>query len=259
MGSTKTTAVKSEEPTQALQTQRQPNANLAVAEGADRNDRRGKENIDTEKLILPRISGAQKTSPEVDPDSDRYIPGLKLYEMFNSLTQENYGNGPLKFAVIRKLPFKAMQFDENNNVVDFNVPKGDSRLNFTEGVKDGKPVRTKPVATEFREYLVVLESGEIAALSFKSTQIKVADKLDSFLNFRMGASWMGLYSLTSKGKTFTKGAATQFNVVPAGPTPLPLLKLAEEAFEMTKHRAVEVDDKTQTADDFTDANGESRF
>jgi hypothetical protein len=242
--------------TTALATTVAPNAKLAVAEGADRNDRRGKENIDTERLILPRIAGAQKTSPEVDETSDKYIPGLKLFQMFNSLTGDIYGNGPLKFAVIRKLPFKAMQFDENNNVIDFNVAQGDERLKFTTGA-DGK--RVKPIATEFREYLVILEDGSIAALSFKSTQNKIADKLDSFLNFRPGASWMGLYSLTSQGKTFAKGAATQFNVLPAGPTPATIVELAEQVFLATEKREIAVDNKTEVADDFTNAEGENRF
>lgn len=243
---------KPKDETTALATTTQPNQKLAVAEGADRHDRRGKENIDTERLILPRIAGAQKTSPEVDETSDKFIPGLKLFQMFNSLTGDIYGNGPIKFAVIRKLPFKAMQFDENNNVIDFNVPLGDPRLAFTTGA-DGK--RVKPIATEFREYLIILEDGSIAALSFKSTQNKIADKLDSFLNFRPGASWMGLYSLTSQGKTFAKGAATQFNVLPAGPTPAALVQLAEEVFEATKHKAVEVDNKTNAPDEFAQGGG----
>jgi hypothetical protein len=210
-----------------------------------RGDTRGKENIDQAHLILPRIAGAQKTSPEVDAESDKFIDGLKLYQMFNSLTGEIYGNGPLKFAVIRKLPFKAMQFDENNNVVDFDVKRGDPRLQFTT---NDKGERVKPIATEFREYLILLEDGSVAALSFKSTQNKVADKLDSFLQFRPGAAWTGLFSLTSKGKTFTKGAATQFNVMPAGPTPAALEKLAEEIYTATQGQKVEVDDKTVRGD-----------
>lgn len=251
----KTTTAEKDTST-ALTTQRQPNSNLAVAEGADRSDRRGKENIDTSRLILPRIAGAQKTSPEVDEESDRYIPGLKLYQMFNSLTGDVYGNGPLKFAVIRKLPFKAMEFDGNNNVVDFDVKKGDERLNFTTG-GDGKRVR--PIATEFREYLIVLEDGSIAALSFKSTQNKVADKLDSFLNFRPGASWLGLYILTSQKKSFAKGDATQFNVLPAGATPAALIQLAEDVFKNTENRAIDVDKGGEGQDDFVDADGKSRF
>lgn len=241
---------------EALTIQPKGNVNLAVAEGADRADRRGKENIDTARLILPRIAGAQKTSPEIDSTSEKFIEGLKTFEMFNSLTGEIYGNGPVKFAVIRKLPFKAMQFDGNNNVVDFSVAQGDSRLEFTTGA-DGSRVR--PIATEFREYLVLLEDGSIAALSFKSTQNKIADKLDSFMQFRPGASWLGLYSLTSKGKTFAKGAATQFNVMPAGPTPANLVSLAEEVFNNTVGKTVEVDDKTQQADDFTPDGGADRF
>lgn len=222
------------------------NQALAVAEGADAKDLRGKENIDLDKLILPRIAPAQKTSPEIDSSSDRFIDGLKLYQMFNSLTGEVYGNGPLKFAVIKTLPFRAMQFDGNQNVVDFNVPAGDPRLQFTT---DEAGNRVKPIATEFKEYLVVLEDGSVAALSFKSTQMKVAAKLDSLLTFRKGASWLGLFSITSKGKTFAGGAATQFNILPAGPTPAHIAQLAEEVYENTKGREIEVDKATSAASD----------
>lgn len=242
----------------ALTTQPKTNEALAVAAGVDTKDRRGKENIQADEILLPRIAGAQKTSPQIDDTSDQRIPGLKMFEMFNTLTNEVYGNGPLKFAVIRKLPFKAMQFEPDGGpVVDFDVPQGDPRLKFTT---DDAGKRVRPIATEFREYLIILEDGSIAALSFKSTQIKVAAKLDSLQQFRPGAAWAGMYSLTSKGKVFAKGAATQFNVIPAGPTPDHLIKIADEVFENTKHTKIDVQrDTTSGEDDFEDTEGKPKF
>jgi len=226
------------------------NSALAVMDGADRKDVRGKENIDASRLLLPRIAGAQKTSPEVDPTSERYIPGLELFQMFNTLTQEVYGNGPIYFTVIRTLPFKAIEFDSDNKVVRPDVKKGDAALEFTEDPRTGK--RNRPIATEFKEYLVLLSTGDVAALSFKSTQIKTAEKLDTFMTFRPGASWLGLYKITSKGKTFAKGPATQFTVLPAGPTPAELIKTAEEVFVNTEKVVIDVsrDTTADTADDF---------
>lgn len=232
------------------------NTALAVAEGADREDRRGKENLNLERLVLPRIAAAQKTSPEIEEGSDRFIPGLRMFQMFNSLTQEVYGNGPLKFAVIRSLPFKAMQFDADQNVVDFDVKQGDPRLDFTAG-PNGE--RVKPVATEFKEYLILLEDGSIAALSLKSTQIKVASKLDSFIQFRPGAAWLGMYKITSSRKDFPGGAATQFNIMPAGPTPDELVDLAKDVYLSTATKVIDVQrDATSEADDFVGPDG-SKF
>lgn len=231
------------------------NQALAVADGAVSGDRRGKENLNLERLVLPRVAAAQKTSPEIDQTSDRYIEGLRMFEMFNSLTQEQYGNGPLKFAVVRSLPFKAMQFDGNQNVVDFDVKQGDPRLDFTTNEKGE---RVKPLATEFKEYLVILEDGSVAALSFKSTQIKVSAKLDSFIQFRVGAAWMGMYQITSRGKTFPGGAATQFNILPAGKTPPEIVKAAEELYANTGDVVVDVQ-RDASGDDFVDANGAEKF
>jgi hypothetical protein len=213
------------------------NTALAVADGADRNDRRGKENLDMERLVLPRIAAAQKTSPEIEEGDARQIPGLKMFQMFNSLTQEIYGNGPLKFAVVRSLPFKAMQFDKDLKVVDRDVKQGDARLEFTT---DENGQRVRPVATEFKEYLVILEDGSVAGLSFKSTQISVSAKLDSFINFRPGASWLGMYKLTSARKDFPSGPATQFTVLPAGPTPAEIIDIAEGVYKMTSNKIIDV-------------------
>lgn len=235
-------AKKTEE---ALVEQRQGNTALAVADGADRNDRRGKgEQVDTKDLILPRLAAAQKTSPQIDPDKPEYLEDLKLYEMFNSLTGEVYGRGPVKFVVVRKLPRKAMQFDSDNKVVDFDVPWDDARCEFTAG-EDGK--RNKPVAIRFYEYLILLESGDIAVLSLKSTQVKTAKKLNSFIEFRAGASWLGMYAITSSPKPFGAFTAANFEVRPAGITPATLISAAEDAFKNTEGK--KIDTQREVGDD----------
>jgi len=218
---------------------------LTVAEGADRNDRRGKDNITSNDVILPRLAVAQKTSPQIDPSKTEYIDGLKLFEMFNSVTGMIYGNGPLQFAVIRRLPVKAMEFDADNNIVDFDVPPGDPRREFTT---DDSGNRVKPQATEFHEYLAVLvPSLDIVVLSFKTTQVKVAKKLNSFLQFRPGAAWMGLYSISSASKSFGAYTAAQFTVLPAGPTPKEVVEFAQGVFEATE--GVKIDTNRDAATD----------
>ncbi len=231
-----------------------PTTALALADDADRNDRRGKENLDLDRLVLPRIAAAQKTSPEIEEGNARFIDGLKMFAMYNTLTQEVYGNGPLKFVVVRSLSFKAIQFDKDLKVVDRDVKKGDARLDFTT---DENGQRVKPLATEFREYLILLEDGSVAALSFKSTQVSVANKLDSFINYHPGAAWLRLYTLSSAKKDFPSGPAAQFAVRFVGKAPAELVELAESIYVNTETKVIDVnrDTTVEGADDFATPTG----
>lgn len=225
----------------ALAVRSQVSEALAVAEGADRSDRRGKENITRDDLTLPRLAVAQKTSPQLEPDKAEYIDGLKLYQMFNTVTGEIYGNGPLEFVIVRGPDKRAMEFDKDNKVVDFDVPWNDPRCEFTVAEQDSsdgkikKGDRVKPQATRFYEYVIVLVATmEIAVLSLKSTQVKVAKKLNNFISLRPGAAWLGKYKITSRSET--KGAFTYANflIAPAGATDAALAKFAEEVYENIK-------------------------
>ncbi len=128
---------------------------LAVADG-DPNDVRGKGEMDASDLRLPRLALAQKTNDELEPGKPKYLKGLALFQMFNTLTKEIYGNGPINFCVIRRTK-KAMEFDKDSKIVRFDVPLTlpDGRPNpdcdFTEGPNG---TRIPPKATVFQEYLV---------------------------------------------------------------------------------------------------------
>jgi len=240
-------------------TTRPVNTALAVADGVDAKDVRGKENIESHDVTLPRIAVAQKTSPQLEPDKSEYLEGLKLYQLFNTLTGEIYGNGPLEFVIVRQ-DKRAMQFDENMNIVDFNVPvrydvdRGryeDDRLNFHAG-DAGK--REKPQATLFHEYVVLLaDTMEPAVISLKGTSMKAAKALNSFLTFRKGPSWAGKFKVTSASKSAGGFTFAIYKFAPSGAASPELVKQAEEVYEALKGREVHTDrdgaDETVSDDD----------
>src|SRR5579872_451725 len=120
----------------------------------------GSEGIGREDILLPRVGLAQKTSPEIDPTQvGKYIEGLQFTDMFNSLTKQPYGKGPLHFVIIRRDNPRFIEFnplEQGGGIKDMNVPAGDPRALFTTG-PNGE--RVKPAATMFYDFIVLLLTG----------------------------------------------------------------------------------------------------
>lgn len=142
----------------------------------------GTESIGSDDVKPPRLMICQSGSPQRKPDDPKQIVGLNELDMFNDLSQEIYGRGPLKIVVIRCLGSRHIEFapmEEGGGVKDYDVRPGDPRTLFTT---DEGGERVKPVATKFYDYLVWLpEHSEVLVLSMKSTQLKVAMRLNGLL------------------------------------------------------------------------------
>jgi hypothetical protein len=155
--------------------------------------REGLEDMTKEDVLIPRLALAQALSPQVTEGDPAYITGLKVGDMFNSMTQEIYGR-EVFVQIIRKDPPRAMEFfpqDDGGGVKDPNVPLDDPRMQWGE---DGE----KPVATLFRDYIArILPSGEMIALSFKGSGIKVARALNGLLVLRNKPIYTGRYRFTT--------------------------------------------------------------
>lgn len=148
----------------------------------DVNTADGTEGMTREDMIMPRLALAQKMSHEVDPENAKFIDGLEIGELFNSVTKQIYGEGPLEFVVLKRDVPRYVEFnplDQGGGIKDMNVPANDPRTQFTRGA-DGKSV--KPIATKFYDFIVMLlPSMEVIGLSFKSTGLKAARLLNTTL------------------------------------------------------------------------------
>jgi len=170
------------------------------------NDARGTEHITKDDLQMPRIGLAQPLSPQMVESSSKYIAGLKQGEMFNSLTGQNYGKGPIYFTVVRADRPRGVEFfplEEGGGIKDLNVPLNDPRLMFG-------PRGEKPTAVKFYDFIALrvdpaTEAFEPVALSLKGSAVSVAKALNSLMKFRGGPSFAGLYELTSRMETSKKG------------------------------------------------------
>ncbi len=218
---------------------------MATRQNADIMDKRGKENIGKEDIRVPRIAIAQKTSPEIVRGEERFIEGVEFTHLFNTLTREGYGNGPLTIVPILNRK-RAMEFDDEQKIVDFDVPVDfkdgryvDDRLNFNEETDE------KPRATLFYEFVVLVvrgdEAPELALLSLKTTQVRTAQDFLTIIKGRKGASWDGQYKLSTTRKKFPKGDAGVYKILPAGPTPDDIAAYAEAMYEGLKDKNIVTD------------------
>lgn len=186
----------------------------------------GVTHITKEDMRIPRCAIAQALSPQLDEANESaYIAGLKQGDMFNSLTGEIYGRGPLEIFVLRADPPRGVQFvprEEGGGVEDMNVPLDDPRMQFTT---NDKGERVKPIATKFYDYFVVLaeplRQGKsmletVVALSFKSSQLKKAQDFNTLIRGRQTDIFAGKYTITAVQETSPKGKFYGWKVTNAG-------------------------------------------
>lgn len=164
---------------EAIETTSKEQALSTIPADLMRDAGRGTENIGTEDVRPPRVLICQAGSPQRKPDDAKQIVGLQELDIFNDLSGQNYGRGPLRFTVLEAMKPRYIEFapmEAGGGVLDFDVKPNDPRTQFTNG-PDGK--RVKPVATMFRDYLVWLpDHQEVAVLSMKGSQLKVAVQLN---------------------------------------------------------------------------------
>jgi len=173
--------------------------------------------MSAEDLRLPRLSIAQGLSPELTPGNSNYIENLKMFQLFNNLTQEIYGMGPIKFIPvrhdIRRIEFKPRS--EGGGVIDMDVRPNDPRTQWTT---DAEGKRQAPRATKFNEYVVLLvrdgeDEPEPIVLSIKDTNKenrRAATNLNGYIALptKIGSK---KYKLPIYGKMYTVESGTAKN------------------------------------------------
>lgn len=192
-----------------------PAGALARPDYLQKGDIRGTEDLTKEDLQLPRIGLAQGLSPQLMEGNPKFIPGLKIGDMFNNLTGEILGRGPFEFTVVRRDKPRGIEFyplAEGGGIKDFNVPLTDPRMNFGANGE-------KPKATKFYDFVIVFlpinlddPFSNLIALSLKSSGLKVARELNTYLKMRNAPTFAGKYTLTSAMETNKKGTFAVFKI-----------------------------------------------
>lgn len=235
----------------------------------DPKDRTGKEDIGRDEIKLPRLTVAQGLHPQVVPGDTKYIPGLAIGMMFNDVSEEIYGTGPLTVVPVYRYVTR-IEFDPEDRkvVLDRNVPAGDPRTKWSRGTgPDGKDER--PRATEFVEFVSLLlrpgKEPERIIVTIKTTNKEMreaAQMWTTYIDNRSGPIFSGMYKISShvaRGMNKETGQQTMYGVFvvkQAGyiPTNTPSGKMLYDYAEMfhvsSKGKTVVGEYEDQAEDEF---------
>jgi hypothetical protein len=176
-------------------------------------DKTGKEGISKDDLRFPRIAIAQGLSPQMLPGDSQHIEGLTMFQMFNELTQEIYGMGPLRILPLHRQVVR-IEFDPEDRkvVLDRNVPANDPRMQW--GPRDPETGEADPPrGTKFTEIicLVVHDGGrdpEMAVISIKETNKfmrRAAERITTFISLQDGPIFGTFKYVESKAEKNDEG------------------------------------------------------
>jgi hypothetical protein len=175
-------------------------------------DATGTEGITTADIRLPRLAIAQQMSPQMLEGDAKQIEGLKLSDLFNTLTNQNYGRNAVQFIPIAR-NVRRIEFDpkDKKKVLDWNVPADDKRNEWTPSEEEGGK-NNPPRATRYVDYIIFALTGEagdapeILIFSIKTTNKwakEAASKLDGLIHLHAhkGKKSVPIYGVVYSVKT----------------------------------------------------------
>lgn len=184
----------------------------AAPDWMDLDDTTGKGGVSRDEMRFPRLAIAQGLSPQMTPGKPEFMEDLKMFDLFNDVTGEIYGKGPLYFIAAQR-SVSRVQFrprSEGGGLIDANVPPDDPRLQGTKDPETGKWI--PPLATVFVEFAAILlhedRQPEPIVISIKTTnkqQRAAAKDLTTFINTRRGSIFSRLYTVESATASNDKG------------------------------------------------------
>lgn len=217
-----------------------------------RSGMQGTEHITKQDIQLPRLALAQGMTPQVMASKEGFSVGV----LFNSLTEEIYGKGPINFFIVRADKPRFIEFyprESGGGVKDMDVPADDPRTRFTTG-EGGKSI--KPLATKFYDFFICRlpiagdPMEQLISLSFKSTGLKAARQLNTLIKLRNASIYAGIYELTTAVTTNPKGTFAIYQVKNAGwHATEAQLQLAEQLYQSMAALSVVVDRTGADLDD----------
>jgi len=224
--------------------------------------------VGTDDILIPRLSVAQDgMTPQLKKQNELYIPGLEAGQLFNTVTNEIYGDVatviPLFFTknYIRFAGGGTLKVLDIYNTAS-EVPQGD--LSWGE-VDPATGKSTPPAVTEFKNRMCLINTTtdlwQPISVSFKKGEIKFSDQWNSQIKFARLADKLPCFAHTYsiKPKLKVDGSKSWYvkTVHPSGFTPQDVFAGAQEYFEQLSKGGYKVDTTGIEAD--AEGDGDTSF
>jgi hypothetical protein len=218
---------------------------------------KGTENISAEDTQIARLALSQALTPQVAEGREGWRAGV----LFDSVTEEIIGKGPVHFAIVRvDKPIGIVFPPRGSSEPIEQIELTDPRMAFT---KDAQGKSVNPIGTKIFNYLIVMlpikasnPMSSILALSLKGSGIKVAKSLNAKIQRRDADLWAGVYSAAPVQAKSAKGEFWTWDIRNAGWVSPALEPSLKKLHDMLANKEVNVHQETNDVIDGELAGGE---
>jgi hypothetical protein len=203
----------------------------------------GNENVQAADLVIPRLAIIQSQSPELDEDNaEKFIPGSKMGQMFNTLTREAMDYIFLVDCFYRKEYVVFVKRTEGGGFRGSYSTQAEANAAINES---DAPDKLEVSETALHFCLVVNpDTGKAiteVVVPMTSTKLKVSRNWNSMIRMRGGDRFAGIWKLTTRKEKNDKGTFYNFTVTPGPWVNEEIYAKAKELYEAVSSGVKDVD------------------
>jgi hypothetical protein len=171
------------------------------------------EPMSREELLIPRIDVAQALSPQLDEDSEAYMPDLKQGDLFNTATGAIYG---------KTVRFVSVHYQKEYLLFRDRQLGGGFKGSFSSEVEAQEAIDEdglEVVLSLSNLIFIVDEDGEkqdLVFLSATKTKLKAARKMNTYIQMVRAPRYATVFELSSIKDESPKGSFYNFSIRPLG-------------------------------------------
>lgn len=215
----------------------------------------GMEDVAAGDLLIPRLGLCQALSPQKRKSHASYIDGLLEGQLFNTVTQEIYGDS-LTVVALYFFKNRIKYFDiadgggidciSANGVDGGRIsPDGCSICKYStwgNGEKDDEHGNDAPECTLYHNFMSFVPSeNSPLAISYKSTGLKLSKELLSKVRITRLPMYAKYWNISVVTKSADNNEWFEKKILPAGFVPSDLFAECEKQFAMLKAASIKVD------------------
>ena len=201
---------------------------------------KGLDEVESEDVLIPRMSICQTMSPQRSTADPSYIEGLEEGNLFNTVTGTNYGSGPVRVIPLMfkktRILFRPLEVGGGILCQSFNgrtggvlSPESCKACPKSQWGKQGE----KPECLRLMNYpAMVVKDNSLIIVSMKASSMKTARQWNSLLKQKAEPAFAKYYDISTQSATNNFGTFFIFALRPMGYVSKVNFGLAEKNYKL---------------------------